>query len=46
MCQNLAWQLCAAKGMLPGQDGAHIHFAQSPRELQLVKLLFLETMMP
>ena len=35
MCQNLAWQLCAATGKLPGQRGKTLRFATAPRELTL-----------
>ena len=35
MCQNFAWQMCAATGRLPGQDGARLRFATSPRTLTL-----------
>ena len=33
MCQNLVWQLCAAKGLLPGQGGKLLHFATAPKDL-------------
>ena len=32
-CRNFEWQLCAAKGMLPGQ-GARVQFAYAPRYLK------------
>ena len=35
MCQNLAWQLCAATGKLPGQRGKSLRFATAPRQLTL-----------
>ena len=33
MCVNLKWIACAARGMLPGQQGTDIHFATAPRDL-------------
>mmetsp|Transcript_14645 Transcript_14645/g.43663 ORF Transcript_14645/g.43663 Transcript_14645/m.43663 type:complete len:438 (+) Transcript_14645:1-1314(+) len=33
ICRNLEWQVCAAKGMLPGQGGRLIRFAKRPRDL-------------
>ena len=35
MCQNFAWQLCAATGRLPGQDGAKLHFATAPKAMRI-----------
>ena len=32
-CRNLEWQVCAAKGMLPGQQSPTIIFATAPRAL-------------
>ena len=32
-CRNLEWQLCAAMGMLPGQQSPTIIFAKAPSEL-------------
>lgn len=37
MCQNLAWQLCAAKGLLPGQGGKLLHFATAPKDLDIAE---------
>lgn len=35
-CRNLEWQVCAAKGRLPGQQGRPlIRFAESPKRLDL-----------
>lgn len=33
LCRNLEWQICAAKGMLPGQGGFGIRFATAPKRL-------------
>ena len=33
ICRNLEWQVCAAKGQLPGQGGHDIIFARSPNSL-------------
>lgn len=33
MCQNLAWEVCALRGLLPGQGGRRVHFATAPKEL-------------
>lgn len=33
ICRNLEWQVCAAKGMLPGQRTPTIRFARAPRTL-------------
>lgn len=30
-CRNLEWQVCAAKGMLPGQQSPNIIFARAPK---------------
>lgn len=35
MCKNLAWQLCAATGKLPGQSGKTMRFAIAPKNLRL-----------
>ena len=35
MCQNFAWQLCAATGRLPGQDGAKLHFVTAPKAMRI-----------
>lgn len=36
LCRNLEWQVCAAKGMLPGQDGnTRLRFASAPARLQV-----------
>lgn len=32
-CQMLEWTTCAARGLLPGQDGRRIRFAVAPSEL-------------
>ena len=32
-CHNYEWQVCAARGLLPGQNGAGIKFAFEPRDL-------------
>ena len=32
-CRNLEWQVCAAKGLLPGQGSKTIVFAKAPRDL-------------
>jgi hypothetical protein len=32
-CQMLEWTTCAARGMLPGQDGRRMRFAVAPSEL-------------
>lgn len=37
LCQNLHWQMCAAQGRLPGQDGAKLHFATAPRGLTMAE---------
>ena len=36
-CQNFEWQVCAARGMLPGQGGRRIRFAFRPRDLDPVE---------
>jgi len=33
ICRNLEWQVCAAKGQLPGQGSNTIRFARAPRTL-------------
>jgi hypothetical protein len=33
LCRNFEWQLCAAKGTLPGQGSKHITFAGAPKDL-------------
>ena len=35
ICRNLEWQVCAAKGELPGQVNPHIVFATAPNSLVL-----------
>lgn len=35
MCTNLEWQLCAAKGLLPGQQGRGIAFSTAPKTLSI-----------
>ena len=36
MCQNFAWQLCAATGKLPGQDSRRsLRFASAPKTLTI-----------
>lgn len=35
MCQNFAWQVCAALGRLPGQQGRSLRFATAPKALTL-----------
>ena len=35
MCQNLAWQMCAATGKLPGQQGPQFRFAVTPSSLSV-----------
>ena len=32
---DLAWQVCAAQGRLPGQGGAQIRFATAPKDLSI-----------
>jgi len=32
-CRNLEWQVCAARGMLPGQKGRKIKFGHRPDEM-------------
>ena len=34
LCRNLEWQVCAARGALPGQGGRTIRFAVAPSELR------------
>lgn len=33
-CTNLEWQICAARGRLPGQGGRDIRFAYAPGRLE------------
>jgi len=33
ICRNLEWQVCAARGMLPGQGNTDVLFATNPSEL-------------
>ena len=33
LCRNLEWQVCAAKGRLPGQQTPTLVFSKAPREL-------------
>jgi len=33
ICRNLEWQICAAKGLLPGQGGSTILFGRAPSTL-------------
>ena len=35
MCRNLEWQVCATKGILPGQGSDEILFAFAPKDLEL-----------
>ena len=35
ICRNLEWQVCAAKGLIPGQGGMTIKFARAPSTLDL-----------
>ncbi|KAL1498949.1 hypothetical protein AB1Y20_013470 [Prymnesium parvum] len=35
MCRNLEWQVCAARGQLPGQQRPLIRFAVAPRDLDV-----------
>jgi len=35
MCRNLEWQMCAAKGLLPGQGGHGMRFSYPPKELDV-----------
>jgi hypothetical protein len=35
ICRNLEWQVCAAKGMLPGQGGFGMRFSQRPADLEI-----------
>ncbi|KAL1510991.1 hypothetical protein AB1Y20_005816 [Prymnesium parvum] len=35
MCRNLEWQICAAKGQLPGQETRTIIFSAAPNELRV-----------
>ena len=35
MCQNFVWQMCAAQGKLPGQEGDALRFASAPASLTL-----------
>lgn len=35
VCRNLEWQVCAAKGQLPGQGGNGIIFSMAPKDLVL-----------
>lgn len=37
ICRNLEWQVCAAKGMLPGQGGLAIKFAKAPKTLDITR---------
>lgn len=34
-CRNLEWQICAARGMLPGQQSPSVLFAQEPGSLDV-----------
>lgn len=34
ICRNFEWQICAAKGLLPGQGGKQIRFAYAPKWLE------------
>jgi len=35
VCRNLEWQVCAAKGTLPGQGSDNIIFSFAPKDLQV-----------
>jgi len=35
ICRNLEWQVCAAKGMLPGQGGFGMRFSYKPGDLDV-----------
>jgi len=35
MCRNLEWQICAAKGLLPGQGGYGMRFSYPPGNLDV-----------
>jgi len=35
VCRNLEWQVCAAKGTLPGQKSSTIIFSMPPKDLQV-----------
>lgn len=35
ICRNMEWQVCAAKGDLPGQGGKTIRFAYAPKDLEI-----------
>ena len=34
ICRNVEWQLCAARGDLPGQGGKKLRFAYAPKNLE------------
>lgn len=34
ICRNVEWQVCAAKGTLPGQGGRTMRFAYAPKNLE------------
>ena len=34
ICRNVEWQVCAAKGTLPGQNSRKIRFAYAPKKLE------------
>ena len=34
ICRNVEWQVCGAKGTLPGQGGRKIRFAYAPKLLE------------
>ena len=34
ICRNVEWQVCAAKGTLPGQNSRNIRFAYAPKDLE------------
>jgi len=35
LCRNAEWQLCAARGYLPGQNSKTIMFSYAPRDLEI-----------
>ncbi|KAL1499574.1 hypothetical protein AB1Y20_011775 [Prymnesium parvum] len=35
LCRNLEWQVCAAKGLLPGQQGFGMRFSHRPGDLNV-----------
>jgi len=35
LCRNLEWQVCASRGLLPGQGGRVVRFARQPSDLSV-----------